>query len=344
MDNPGSVFQAFALQKYLDNYGNTTIIDYRPSYFYREKSKLKYFLKKVLFYKDYASRRRKFDSFINDNMKLTNRFNEYDELCDSKISADIFVVGSDQLWNTDYDCGEDPAFYLKFIDNGYFISYATSIGKNKLSKKDITILTNELDRFKYLSVRENSNAQELSDLLHRPVAWVCDPVFLLNPSVYIGYINKRICNDNYVVVYLSESSAILDSIVEYYKSCGKKIILLGGFTKRCNCDIHVKDAGPLEFLNYIYYADAVVSSSFHATAFSIIFQKEFLTILPKYNGERILSILRLCGISERAVKDLFDENTLKTPINWDIVKNNLNSHVLSSKEYLKIACNKKGEL
>lgn len=80
---------------------------------------------------------------------------------------------------------------------------------------------------------------------------------------------------------MSDHKELLNKAYEYYHSKGIKVVLAGGFTKRCKCDLHIKDLGPAEFLNLIYNSLAVISSSFHATAFSHIFHKKFYSIIPE---------------------------------------------------------------
>lgn len=335
MHNPGSVFQAFALQQFLRKYFDTDVIDYRPSYFYSERSKLKLLLKKLMYGKAYHNREIKFSSFIRDNMVLTRKYTSFDALKNAALNYDVYIAGSDQLWNSDFPCGNDDAFYLKFTQ-GKKISYSTSVGKTIIDEKNLQILQEKLVDFKHLAVREKKTAEDLSSLLHREVKWVCDPVFLLEPSCYMKFMNETSpLNEPYAVVYLCPESELLNRIVEYYATIkGLRIVLVGGFTKRCQCDLHIKDVGPSDFLNLIYHADVVISKSFHATAFCHIFHKEFITLIPPKNGERILSLLELTNLSHRGIIDKFDADKVSIPINWDYVDHKLEEYVAESKQYL----------
>lgn len=337
MHNPGSVFQAFALQKYLEKQGNDVeIIDYRPDYFYTEGNGLKYWAKRLLFIRAYESIKHKFSSFIKDNMNLTERFVSYSELENQQFESDVYIVGSDQLWNSDFECGKDPAFYLKFLKKGKKVSYSTSIGKSSIDDYNKQILVQNLKDFDALSVRELSSSTQLAEILGRKVEWVCDPVFLLSKVDYKKYIYELPLMEPYVMVYISPKSEKLDRIVDYYHQKGLKVILLGGFTKRCYCDMHIKDAGPNEFLTYICKAQAVISSSFHATAFCHIFHKNFNTIVPERNGERIMSLLNKTGLQGKAItNDKFSLNELEKEIDWNAVDKRLDDYVDSSKRYLQ---------
>ncbi|ERT62287.1 MULTISPECIES: polysaccharide pyruvyl transferase family protein [Megasphaera] len=335
MHNPGSVFQAYALQKYLSKQHNAQIIDYRPGYFYSEGSKIKLWTKKILFSGSYGSRNKKFNQFIQENLVLTSLYTDYNQLENGNLHADVFMAGSDQLWNTDFPCGHDKAFYLEFVKQGKKVSYSTSVGKENIDFSNLSVLKGKLPYFDALAVREKSNAEFLTKELGRSVKWVCDPVFLLEAEEYMPFISSESpIEDPYVVIYLSGANRILDEIVNYYHQRGLKVVLAGGFTRRCKCDIHIKDVGPEDFLNLIYHSQAVISSSFHATAFSHIFHKEFITLVPKANGERIYSLLRKSGLIYRGVDSTLNWNLLEKETDWNKVQNNLEEYIRESKEYL----------
>ena len=339
MYNPGSFFQAYALQKYLEE-KTVEIIDYRPAYFFREGSRIKHFLKIFLFGRAYKKRKEKFDFFVSRYLRLTNRYNDYAELASATWCDDLYITGSDQLWNTDYECGWDPAFYLEFVTCGKKISYSTSIGRTDLSLEDLKRLKSKLEKFLYISVREQSSAEQLTSFFNRKVFWVCDPVFLLPRKHYMSFINnKRPIEKRYVMIYMLGSSPQLDFLVERYRSQGYLIVLVGGFTRRCKCDMHVKDAGPDDFLNYIFHAELIVSSSFHATAFSLIFQKDFFVFLPERNGERITSLLKLVNLEDRILNNENSSAIKLTKINWDDVNHYLSDYISTSQEYLRMAVN-----
>ena len=336
MHNPGSVFQAYALEQYLIKLGHETkIIDYRPDYFYTEGSRLKLIIKKILYGSKYKSRDKKFKNFISEYLVLTKLYSTYKQLQLANLESDIFIVGSDQLWNTDYQCGFDPAFYLDFVSSGKRISFSTSIGKTNLDEKTTNLYKEKLSKFDELSVRERTSSLQLGKVLSRDVKWVCDPVFLLSAEDYRKFVYENPCKNPYVMVYMSPKSETLDKLVQYYKEKGYKIILVGGFSKRCSCDIHIKDAGPQDFLTYIYYADVVVSTSFHATAFCHIFHKDFVTIVPESNGERILSLLQETGLLGKGIeKSHVDFDIIGKNIEWEYVDDRISDYVMRSQKYL----------
>lgn len=334
--NPGSVLQAYALQQFLfENGYKNEIIDYRPYYSVIGKNKIKGIIRELLFRKNQNSLLCKYNEFINKNMKLTkNTYNSLKSLFDNPPLADKYLTGSDQLWNLSYDCGKDDAYYLKFTNNKNKYSYATSVGKNNIPPDELNIIIENISTFKNISTREKSTSEILSKKLCRNVEWVCDPVFLLNKDKYINMINP-VNFENYAVIYLSKSSDLLNGIIEKIKNeYGYKIILAGGNVTRCPCDLHLKDLGPHDFLSYLFYAKLVISSSFHATAFSHIFHKEFIAILPEGNSERIESLLQLTGLEDRIIRDTNELNCLQNKIDFNIVDQKLDDFIYNSKQFL----------
>ncbi len=334
--NPGSALQAFGLQRFLESNGyDTEIIDYRPSYSTIGRNKIKGYLRKVLFYQNERKVKQKYETFMDSEMKLSsNTYRSFEQLKQSYNIDDIFIAGSDQLWNSDYDCGRDQAYYLDFTDSDNKMSYATSVGKKYISGDEINRIAKSIVHYKTVSVREKSTSEILTSELGRDVFWVCDPVFLLDHMAY-SKMTRDIDKEKYALVYLSSESKILDSIVEDIREkTGYKIILIGGNRTRCACDEHIKDLGPYDFLSLIKNSEIVISSSFHATAFSHIFHKKFGVILPNMNGERIESLLALTGLSSHIVKDIDGIPAIYEDIDYSSVDASLDEFICESKKIL----------
>ena len=337
--NPGSNLQAFALQKFLSKDNDVQIIDYRPAYSRYGNSLLRSLIRKLLYFRLRMIETKAIHAFMKKYMNLTKTYYTYESLCKANLKADLFIAGSDQLWNTDFLCGNDNAFYLDFVKNAKKITYSTSVGKKIIDEKNLKKIKEYADTFSSIAVREKDTAIQLTQKLGRTVTWVCDPVFLLDANTYDAMIDQKSrFHKPYVFVYLLPKNQLLDELVEYYRSKGILIVLGGGYNKsRCACDVHIKGLGPLEFLNLIKNADIVVSASFHATAFCHIFHKDFITILPPQNGERVVSLLEQTGLMNRSVADSIDFDAVQKKIDWNDVDKRLNEYVYTSKEYLKSA-------
>lgn len=334
--NFGSVFQTFALCEYLrkNGYPDTTVIDYNPPY-YRPKT-LRSTVGKLLNFKAYKVRSRKFRSFLEQNIPMTDYYAAFEDLKENPPKADVYIVGGDQLWNVYHTCGSDDAFKLTYV-KGKKLSYGTSMGQTDFTKEQLEDLARKINDFSAVAVRESSTVPLLQSVGVKATHTV-DPVFLLEAHDYEKFI-KPVEKEKYLMVYLVTPSPLLDKCIEYLrKKHNLKVILCSGFSKKCDCDEFIKDCGPDEVLSYIKNAEIVLSSSFHATSFSLMFKKQFFTILPDaHTNERIEDILRLCDLSERIVTEKNDlETVLNEQIDYEKI-NVLTDKIANSKKYLKEA-------
>lgn len=170
--NYGASLQAYALQRYLLDLGHDVeIINYQPEYLTRKydykwvnpesrfsRYKLTRFLYRISKYcqrQTSLGRKRKFDIFNHNILKETSSiFYSYDDLCDKSPEADLFIVGSDQIWNVFYEAGRDPAFYLGFVKSGFKVSYAASFSYTDIDNDNLARISKLLTSFNKISVRE----------------------------------------------------------------------------------------------------------------------------------------------------------------------------------------------
>lgn len=310
--NFGSVFQAYALARFLEINGyEAEIIDYRPSYYDLGRNRLKTMVGRALNFPPFLKRKRKFESFIATREKLSpKRFTTLSELeAYYKNSDNLFIAGGDQLWNDYHPCGSDDAYKLTFAGSTKKLAYGTSMGRDNFSETELQKIASLVDSFASIMLREQSTVTLLKPYVKAPVEHVIDPVGLIDLKEYESIAVKPKINEPYAVMYLADSSELLDSAIEKLsKEMGLKIVHICGFKKKCYCDHFVKDAGPEEILGYILNADFVISASFHATLFSLLFQKQFVTLLPgEQTNARIKDVLTYVGLEDRI---LHNENEL----------------------------------
>lgn len=334
--NFGSVFQAMALNRYLKQCGHQCeVIDYNPPYF--TKGSLRTRVGRLLNYRSYRYRARKYRDFVSEYMDLTSRnYTSNAELCAAQEEADIFLAGGDQLWNEFYDCGQDDAYKLTFTD-GRKAAFGTSLGKNKFSVDGMRRLTDAVRSFEGIGIRERSGVELLQKAGIKQVCHVCDPIFLLSRDAYMKHIRPVPLKEKYVFVYLVQASELLNKAVEHIsKAFGLKVVLYSGFISKCRSDIKIKELGPDETLSYLFNADFVLSASFHASAFSVMFHKRFITLLPGENtNSRIEDFLALLGLKERIATDEASlKRAIAEPIAWDKADHALEDHIDRSKIYL----------
>lgn len=320
--NFGSVFQAYALQKFLQENGHEAeLIDYRPAYYDAGKNKLKTLVGKALNLRPYLTRKKKFESFVKKYQTLSDRrFTAFSQL-QSHYEGDesMFIAGGDQLWNNYHPCGRDDAYKLTFAKQGKKLAYGTSMGRDNFSEEELKDIAPKLKQFGQIMLREKCTVDMLSPYTDVQVSHVIDPVGLLEPETFLEIAKKPAIKEPYAVMYLADSSPLLDQAIQRLsEKMGLKIVHICGFRKKCYCDHFVKDAGPEEILGYIANAQFVLSASFHATMFSLMFNKPFATLLPgEKTNARIEDLLRTVGLEKRILKTQEDIAILNQEIEYD---------------------------
>lgn len=335
--NCGSALQAFALNYYLNSQNfDAALIDYVPEYLETEGNKLRNFLRKTLFYIPYHQRKRNFKEFIETNCKLTQiSYKSYKELEENPPKADVYITGSDQLWNPCFNCGRDDAYYLSFVKSGNKMSYATSLGNSRMSDQELGFVASRLHEYTDISVREECSVGQLKEHGIEGVQWVCDPTLLLGRAVYDSLAKSYTHLGKYTAVYLVEHSQLLNQLLEYlHAEKGLQTVGVGGYLRKYKCDVRLSDAGPREFLGLIRDAEFVLATSFHATVFSLIFHKNFAIIPPKINAARIEQLLGYLGLEQHIITDISQLSKAVEPIDYEEVDKKLNSFCENSKTWL----------
>ena len=231
--------------------------------------------------------------FFNRRNRKFRKFNKeissekiYDKESIKQANYDKIIVGSDQVWN--YFCsGGDETFLLPNIKAKKY-SYAASFGVGELSENQIGVFKENLSQFNYLSVREKTGQDICKNQLGLSADVVLDPTLA-------KYISKL------------KGLPIYNISVKVKDFFGNKVI---------------KNAGPKEWVDLFYNATYIVTDSFHATAFSINFNKQFYSFAINNKASRIVDLLNMLGISERLNPDL-DNLDLSKEIDYRLVNEKL---------------------
>ena len=223
-------------------------------------------------------------------------------------NVDAVITGSDQVWNSNLTGGLDDVYTINFGSNKLKrISYAASLGKNKIEENLQKEYKDKLSRIDKISVREESAKEALNKLLpNKEIEVVLDPTLLLTKDEWNKKINKNNSEkEKYILSYIVENNPEHTRIVdELSKNTGLKVI---HFEKKKKYNRVLRSAyidGPIEFINLIKNAEYVVTTSFHATVFSIIFNKKFWVVPHKTTGSRVTDLLDKFEISNRAIQSL----------------------------------------
>lgn len=304
--NFGSVFQSYALVRYLRNNGyEAEIIDYRPDYYRKGRNVIKSYVSKLLNLAPYLRQHARYNRFIEKEIPKTSKV--YRTFADLKsLTSDdaIFIAGGDQIWNSFHPCGRDDAYKLTFVEGKHKFAFGTSMGRNSFTREELETIAPKILDFYSVGLREQSTIGMLQPYVKARVSHVCDPVLLLGRNAYSHFVGDNpIIKEPYLLMYLADKSELLEKTVTHLsEKMGLKIVHVCGFRKKCTCDYFLKDTGPKDLLNLIYYSSFVVSASFHATLFSLLFEKQFCTLLPEAGtNTRIEDLLGFYGLNYRIV-------------------------------------------
>ena len=186
---------------------------------------------------------------------------------------DYFVVGSDQVWNPYYKNIVGKSDLLLFTSGEKKISYAASFGIDSIPIEKVDLYRKALGDFKAISVREKAGAEIVRDLIGKEVQVLLDPTLLLSSDQWreLRRRPKYVPNGKYALVYMLGGQSVMCTqyINELREKCGFKIYDILAKNKYGKAPA----IGPSEFLYLIEFADIIISDSFHATVFSILFHK-----------------------------------------------------------------------
>lgn len=347
--NHGAMLQAYALVTYLRSLGHDAeIIDYRPPNLeeqfdlwgiaprYKHLGIGLIYLLVKLPARIYALKRKKaFDKFFNKYMLISKcNYHSIDDLRNNPPNADLYIAGSDQIWNTQFKNGTDPSFYLDFGDCRK-ISYAASFATSMLRKGTEKFIKEMLNNFDAISVREESALKLLEELGFAGTI-VLDPVFLLSKEEWDSLSDDTGDGEEYILTYDFEkrNTSIGDVANILSKKLNCKIYSVGPYKMRYSHKNYI-NVGPTTFISLIKNAKCVISNSFHGTAFSIIYKKNFFVANRKdLLNVRMHDLLNRYDISERLISDNLTVDKLITPIDYQKIEDKLNTDINCSKSYL----------
>jgi len=325
-NNYGAVLQAYALQQFLKNNGyDTEIIDYKPARLYFRE-----IIRDVIYNRSNLSKRRKLRKFVKNHVRISNKV-AYLSNKVSKISEyDVIICGSDQIWNEWFlfNAEKNPClvYYLGTVGKAAKrISYAASFGTNVLMEQTKTLIQPILEGFSGISVRENTAVEILKDINILAIR-VCDPTLLLRGEDYRSIFADTVVRKRSVFPFvLHKNQDAANEIVRYVK-------------RHFNDDLNTEPSlSVYEWLKSIDSCDIVVTNSFHATVFSILFHKNFI-VLPvdgKDMNDRIITLLDSVGLSSHFCMDKEAvERCIIDKIDWKSIDKYINEIKVASSRWL----------
>lgn len=341
--NYGSVLQCYALQEFLRSLGHEAwVIDYRQQWtaaVYKPFSLyyVWHFLKYgnlhpiVAYWRERRERTERlnaakavFEPFLN-RLQLTRTCR-----CTLPQDFDAYLIGSDQLWSHACIGGEDRVFLADFKhpQTSRIIGYAISAGVDSLRKFGAKRLLNIIARFDALSLREQTNAALVAQLTGRRLPVCVDPTLLTDAATWQSMVNGTWREKDYVAVYQvrhapGRPKLLYDKAVHLAETLGCEVVDL-------SATCHTVE----DFVSVIKYAKYVITTSFHATVFSVIMETPCYAVrLNDGLDVRYIDLLTNLGLKD----ELVDADFEPTPfvVDFTEVKDKISRYRETSVEFLR---------
>lgn len=327
--NYGGILQAYGLFKYLsDSKYDVEFIDYLPPRCNVENKEIftentvwmskiwgrNAFSKKIwkiVMYPKVKKNFAPFRSFLDSRAKFTDRYESIDELIHKTPEADIYITGSDQVWNSQLGKSKslDDSFFLSFVKGVKKISYAPSFGGSTLSEREAVEIKELLSDYSHISVRESGGQKLLSDIGIKSEI-VVDPTILCNPTVWHRLVEKKSTCDSIFLYLINFDSRIYQLARKTALVLDKKLkIIVLNQSEKYKYIKNWKDVlicpSVENWLSSICNADFVITNSFHACVFSIVFHTKFIvnTSSRKNMSDRIVDLLGKTGFENKILDD-----------------------------------------
>ncbi|MCF2612839.1 polysaccharide pyruvyl transferase family protein [Fusobacterium perfoetens] len=354
--NYGSMLQCYATQKiFKENGYDIVLVNIADRglerVYYAVKRRVKFFIKliknpnKIKFiYGLYnnAKQSTKYKTLSEESLNMMKSFKkEYIsqvflnhrklKKCAKSSEYYFFISGSDQIWPGSWPILEED-YFLKFAPKHKRVAYAPSFGVNIIPSYNKKELIKNLQEYNCLSIREKTGEKIIKDLIGKSCDVLNDPVLQINKKYWdelIGLSESN--NEKYICLFfIDKPTENGKKFIEKLCNITKLKCICFGYNSFEGTDKVMKSGGPIEFIKYIKNAELVITDSFHALLFSIIFEKNFYIISRNYQhsssqSSRITDLLECCGLENRFID-----------INIEIDKNNIFSiDFIKSQEFIE---------
>lgn len=355
-ENYGASLQCYALWRYLSSQGHQCeVIDlYRPWHPEYRRGKrdpargfsLRRMLSSLGFGKNRKpamlrnARYKAFEQF-NDRIDYSAPYRSVDAIYAAPPRYDVYISGSDQIWNPDMPVVNEP-YFLTFAPQGSKrIAYASSFGVDSLDKPTQERYAEWLAAYDHIAVREQSGVAIIDSMgCGLKARQVLDPSFLLKPEQWEEVSVSPEVSEPYVFVYTLHPQREVEAYIRAVaQKNGLEVrMVISDTSATVPSDfIALSDIGPQQWLGYVSSASMVVTDSFHCTVFSILFGRPFKTVCTNAKvSSRLSGLLELLHLTDNLVDaGSLDRQELRIPeIDYPTVDALLEKERESSCEYL----------
>ena len=349
--NYGSLLQSIAAVKIMERLGHECeIIDYKRD----DERGLKFILtslrgkaswnggiaKKIAYvlarYPEEKLAEMKFDTMRSRYLKLTHPCHDINDL--EKLTADVFVTGSDQVWGPTLNGHYDEAYFLSFVKDKPKVAWAASFGRTDFTDETVSEYKRFLSCYDAIAVREDIAVKTLYEWGINCAGQVLDPTLMLTGEEWAKFIKRRRIEGDYALVYQIHNNPEMDVYAERLaRHYGLPLY-------RVSPTLHQMRRGGKfvflpqlsDFLSCLRFCKILITDSFHGTAFAINFNRQFVEVLPNNStGSRNQSILRLTGLQGRIALNHDDFSFLDDKIDYKHVNEILHDERIKSMEIIK---------
>lgn len=288
-------------------------------------------------------------TFLDGNFKMKRLFvkSDYNSVVED---ADLFITGSDQIWNP-YCGGYNPMMFLEFAKDVKRVAYSSSISQPTIPIEVKDRMKKALSKFTHIAVREQKSVELLNQLLDRTdVKLVVDPTYLLSAEEWEKFGNRAVIEfplpEKYIFCYF-----VGDKRKDVYEEMVQQVKLYTGINEVITLECYnrkyaygngrlYKDAGPYEWVYLLQHASYICMDSFHATVFALKFQKEFVHTMKNEENEigsqntRMHDILNRYNIAYKNYNNATDTKWQQI-IDYKKVNPIINAEVEDSMNFLK---------
>lgn len=265
-------------------------------------------------YNEWPLRFKKFQNFMDSHYYMTDKSYHHNDIDKKDPGFDCYICVTDVIWQYTAGHGFDKGFLLagKTMEGKPKIGYSVSRGVYKGWNDEIIKQFIELTSpYEAIAAREASFAEHISELLHRDIPTVLDPVFLMDKDFWHQIAIPPKTTEKYVLLYtvMEKAADSVRTAFSFARRKGLKLIVLSSYEGNkaipsdADCEI-LYNVGPEEWLGYIENAEYVITNSFHSCAFSILFEKEFY--VGSRHGDKVDTVLKTFQLEKRRFTKEYD--------------------------------------
>lgn len=268
--------------------------------------------------------RHRFGDFRKYNLNMTDKVYFVDsDLEQLDDCADVYFTGSDQMWNTGWNNGVIPPFYLSFVPNDKpKFAYAASFGKTRLIDEEVARSKKYIDKYRLISVREESGVEILKKQYdYQNAVRIVDPTLAMPPEFWRNVAPPSKIKEDYILAYNLNSSKELDNYAnELAWRTGYKLYrLCTRFDQILKNGKSIVIPPIFDFVTLIDNAKFIITDSFHATAFAMNLNTEPVCVYPNSYSGRISEFLHLTNSEQRHAESFEDFDIVSRKVDFEKV-------------------------